>query len=712
MKLPTFFRNSLQARVTLFTLAILLLGMAAVTLWTGRMLQHDMQAMLEQEQLSTATILATEVSHELADRMRAVERAAADVSPVVLAGAPALQQHLQKHRELQTMFNAGTFVISREGTVAASLTTSSQRAGVNDVAFDFVGTALKRNQITLSKPAFNQQHMPPLVFMVTPIHAASSQVVGALVGVINLGESNFFDNVTGSRYGKSGGIILVDKASRRIVTQTDKQPHLQALPDIGVDALTDKFVTGFEGSGLATTRQGEQMLMSAKAIPVANWYLAIHLPVAEAFAPMGALQQRMWRAIGLLTLLATTLTWWMLRCQLRPVVRTAATLAALHSKSSFPSQLPVVFHDEIGRVIVGFNHLLHTLHQREQTLKKSEESFRALTQWSNEALLVHCSDIVIYVNPAAVRLLGASSADELLGQSMLRLIHSEERQATQEGYQSRAEQGEQPLHEQRWFRLDGSICDVEVSTIAIQFDVQPALLTAAHDITERKRTDAALQISLRDKDALLNEVHHRVKNNLQVISSLLRLESGRSKQIDTRRVLQDMQGRIRTMALLHETLYRTGTMAHVNLAEYLKQIATQIFRAQSHGPVQLRLALHAVQVSMDMATPCGLLVNELISNGLKHAFPDGRQGELSVSLQPVSHLSKPDMAWCLRVRDNGVGLPADFEQRRGQSLGLQLACDLACQLNSVLSIEVAPATSAGASFSVLFNPKSSDVRRV
>jgi two-component sensor histidine kinase len=270
----------------------------------------------------------------------------------------------------------------------------------------------------------------------------------------------------------------------------------------------------------------------------------------------------------------------------------------------------------------------------------------------------------------------------------------------------------QPIHEQRFLRLDGSVFDVEVSAIAIQFDGQPALQTAAHDITERKRAKLALQISLRDKEALLNEVHHRVKNNLQVISSLLRLEAGRSKQPETSCVMQEMQGRIRTMAQLYETLYRTGSFASVNLADYLKHIATQVFRAQSHGAVQLQLALNPVQVNMDMATPCGLLVNELISNGLKHAFPDGRPGELMVSLQPVRQTQTPEPTWCLSVSDNGVGLPTNFEQRRGQSLGLQLACDLARQLGSVLDIHTASDATSGSSFSVLFAPNNSGSGRV
>ncbi len=216
------------------------------------------------------------------------------------------------------------------------------------------------------------------------------------------------------------------------------------------------------------------------------------------------------------------------------------------------------------------------------------------------------------------------------------------------------------------------------------------------DITLRKQADLALQTSLQEKVALLNEVHHRVKNNLQVISSLLRLESGRSAQTETKRVLKDMQGRILSMALLHETLYRVGNFASVDLAAYLKQLATQAFRAQGSqiGAVRLVLNLAPAAVAIDLATPCGLLINELLSNCLKHGFPEGRGGEVQVTSAPadISGL------WRLCVQDTGIGLPQDFELRRTQSLGLQLAVDLARQLGGTLEIGAGP----GARFDVTF----------
>jgi PAS domain S-box-containing protein len=709
MKLPHFLRRSLTTRVTLFTLAILALSVATVALWIGQLLRYDMQAMLEQQQYSTATILAAEINHELADRMRALERATTDINPQLLADTAALNQYLKKRPELRAMFNDGLFVTSREALCVLALPTSSSRVGVNFMAAGAVAAALRSGKVTIGTPFSSQTSKQVLVYVAAPIHDANTQVIAALVGAIDLGKRNFLDIVLGNRYGKGGGVMLVDRAKRVIVSDTNKALVLQALPGLGHDGLTDKFVAGFEGAGVITTGQGEQVLVAAKSIPVANWYLAVHLPTDEAFSPMYASQRRLWAAMALLTLLTGGLIWWMLKRQLLPMVNAAATLAALPSPSPFPAPLRVTDDDEVGQLIAGFNLLLNTLQQREQTLKESEERFRTLIEWTPQALVVHRNDQLLYANPAALRMFGATSAQELLGQSVLRLVHPEDRQKTIEDNQQCAQQGVQPVHQQRFLRLDGSVFDVEVSAMAIQFDAQPALQMAAYDITERKRAELALTDSLREKEALLNEVHHRVKNNLQVISSLLRLEAGRSRQPETSSVMQEMQGRIRTMALLYETLYRTASFASVNLADYLKQIATQVFRAQSSGKVQLQLALSAVQVSMDTATPCGLLVNELISNGLKHAFPDGCQGELTVSLWPGSPSLGVGQTWCIGVSDNGVGLPADFEQRRHQSLGLQLAGDLARQLGGVLDIQQGTDGSTGASFSVLFKPNSSAV---
>ncbi len=259
-------------------------------------------------------------------------------------------------------------------------------------------------------------------------------------------------------------------------------------------------------------------------------------------------------------------------------------------------------------------------------------------------------------------------------------------------------------HGTRSFRFqhqlaDGRIREGEASAVRVDVENQPRIHATIIDVTERNQALAALHASLDEKEALLKEVHHRVKNNLQVITSLLRLEGGRSPDERVRTVLSDMQSRVLSMALLHETLYRSDNLAQVDLSVYLNQLATQLFRSMAPpSGVTLALELSPLMVDLDSAIPCGLLVNELMSNALKHGFPDGRRGEVRVQLESVAETG----SLRLTVSDTGVGLPDNFEERRTSSLGLQLVTSLARQLQGALDIAHGP----GGRFSLTFVPRS------
>jgi PAS domain S-box-containing protein len=286
--------------------------------------------------------------------------------------------------------------------------------------------------------------------------------------------------------------------------------------------------------------------------------------------------------------------------------------------------------------------------------------------------------------------------EELAGLNFLELVHPDDRAATVAEMAKLAEGITTFTFENRYRCKQGGYRVLNWSANYAAAD--QLIYGLGVDVTERRRVEEALQSSLREKQSLLKEVHHRVKNNLQVIMSLLRLESGRSEHLATKSVLQEMQGRIRSMALLHETLYRTDDFSAVDLAAYLKQLSTQLHRAVGvrSGVVRIELNLAAVRVEIDRAIPCGLIANELISNSFKHGFPAGRAGEIRIELQPVA--GGPQVR--LAVSDTGVGLPADFELKRMQSLGMQLVSDLVRQLDATLEIGPGP----GADFRIVFTP--------
>jgi PAS domain S-box-containing protein len=218
--------------------------------------------------------------------------------------------------------------------------------------------------------------------------------------------------------------------------------------------------------------------------------------------------------------------------------------------------------------------------------------------------------------------------------------------------------------------------------------VVTGVASIGEDITDRRQAEGKLLASLREKEALLKEVHHRVKNNLQIVASLLRLESGRSEHLMTKYVLQEMHGRIRAMALLHESLYRNAKFERIDLAAYLRQLVAYLGRSlgSATGAIQFDLKFDAVEVGADEAIPCGLIINELVTNSVKHGFPNGGTGVVTIELQ---HAALPgEVQLC--VRDNGVGLPAGFDPTTVKSLGMQLVADLARQLGGRLAVGPGP----------------------
>lgn len=217
------------------------------------------------------------------------------------------------------------------------------------------------------------------------------------------------------------------------------------------------------------------------------------------------------------------------------------------------------------------------------------------------------------------------------------------------------------------------------------------------DITERRQAEEALRKSLDEKVALLKEVHHRVKNNLQIVSSLLGLQMGRSEDRKVLDVLKDTRSRVRSMALLHETLYRSGNLARVNFAAYLRDLCGQLLA--SSGPVagRVRMEYRVAQIvlSLEQALPCGLIVNELVLNALKHAFPGTHTGKIIVEFTRAE-----GSKLVLSVRDEGVGLPADFDLSGTSTLGVQLVSGLTGQLSGRLEVEGGHGT--GAALRVVF----------
>jgi PAS domain S-box-containing protein len=212
----------------------------------------------------------------------------------------------------------------------------------------------------------------------------------------------------------------------------------------------------------------------------------------------------------------------------------------------------------------------------------------------------------------------------------------------------------------------------------------------------RKKAEAQIRASLEEKDVLLKEIHHRVKNNMQVISSLLNLQSHHVTDPFVLDMFRESQRRIRSMALIHERLYQSSDLSRVEFSQYLRNLAIHLFHSYQVDSSRVRLTMDAEEVSLNINTaiPCGLIVNELISNALKHAFPNGRNGEVAIELHQIE-----GDGYCLRVRDNGVGFPEGLDFRQTGTLGMQIIATLVNQIDGRLDLQ----SQDGTSFTLEFN---------
>lgn len=227
--------------------------------------------------------------------------------------------------------------------------------------------------------------------------------------------------------------------------------------------------------------------------------------------------------------------------------------------------------------------------------------------------------------------------------------------------------------------------------------IQSAQLYGAmqQEVVTRQRAEEEIKLSLKEKEVLLKEIHHRVKNNLQIITSLLNLQSAQIKDPDAVMLFRESQSRVRSMALIHEKLYQSKDLARIDFEGYLHDLMVYLFRSYAANADQIRIHVDANNMSLgiDTAIPCGLMISELVTNTLKYAFPNGRRGNLYVSVGPedAGHLT-------LLVKDDGVGFKEGFDWRQSDSLGLQLVSTLTSQLHGTIEVNGV----GGTSFKITF----------
>lgn len=784
--------QSLTTRVTLSMLGLFLASLWSLSYYASHILRQDMERTLGEQQFSTVSLIAGNVNSALSERLNVLETVAAMIPPELLSNAQATQSFLNGLPLLQNNFNAGVIAYQMNGDAIAEVPRSAGRVGTNYMDIDTIAAALREGKSTVGSPVMGKKLLTPVFGMTVPIRDAHRKVVGALSGVTNLGAPNFLDQITQNRYSKTGGYMLVAPQPRLIVTATDKSRIMEKLPPSGTNALVDRFLEGYEGSGVTVNPLGIEVLASARGIPLGNWYVAVALPAAEAFAPIHNLQERMLLATVTLTFLACALTWWTLRRHLTPLSDAASRLATM-SSSTLPLQpLPITRNDEIGQVIGGFNGLLATLAQREDALKRNERKFLDILE--NIEAYIYLKDLngrYLFANRAMRRKRGVGSEgivgstdDAFFDSKTVEQLHANDRQVLENGITLKTDETvfnpatgataiylsvKLPLRNDEGdiYALCGISTDIterkkieeERRIAAIAFECQEGMLVlddqlkilrVNHAFTEitgysheevegrtsvfaradlrpsmtwdaawnevqrsgswrgdlwhtRKNgedylcrttmtavrdengkishfvgnfTDATdlylqekkrLQLEESHRNSLVREVHHRIKNNLQGITGLLRQFA--AAHPETREPLDQAISQVHSVAVLHGLQGRKSADT-VRLCELTSAIAGNV-QAMWQIPIHVDIPPQWVAgiVAENEAVPMALVINELIVNAVKHGGK--AHGQVQVRLRKGE---RPDV---IQVAIENVGeLRPTMDATPDQHIGLHLVHSL------------------------------------
>lgn len=323
----------------------------------------------------------------------------------------------------------------------------------------------------------------------------------------------------------------------------------------------------------------------------------------------------------------------------------------------------------------------------EKDLRESEEKYRTLTEQSLLGTLIIANERIIFVNKSISNIFGYS-IEELLSwtlKTLMQHIHPKDLEKTIKKCKDVLE--DKIISFQSDIRIrqkNKNYLYIRQYVKKINFQGKPALHINIINITEQKKNELLLESSLEEKEILLKEIHHRVKNNLQVISSLIVLEEQNIKDEKVINIFKDLQSHIKAMALIHEALYKSENLNKIDISKYIKDLVDNLFKAYSENSknVKFYLNIDNIDFNLDRAIYCGFIINELVSNSLKYAFSKNEGGKIIISLNKTM-----DNRVLLDVYDNGKGFPKDIDCNNLNTIGLNLVSTITKQMNGTIQIK-------------------------
>ncbi len=499
-------------------------------------------------------------------------------------------------------------------------------------------------------------------------------------------------------------LALTDHAGRRIYRYPDPEKY-EGRTDL--DYMIRRMSQGPpEGSFIAEGVDGVRRLYGYMRLTLPTrsdpLYIRVGIPEGEALSEANFLMLRNLALLGLAAALALGLAYALGTSTIvRPLERLVASSRRI-GRGDLSARTNMPYNrGEVGQLARAFDEMAGAIASKEREraeterrLLESGERYRSLVE--NITEVVYTLDMegrFTYISPAAFRQ-SMYHADDVIGRNFADFVHPDDLPGLLESYK-RTLAGEIEPYEYRIFDKDKSVRYIRTSSTLMFHNGVPVGITGLmSDITEKKLGEERLKASLREKETLLREIHHRVKNNLQVVSSFLHLQSRDVSDPATLELFRNSEGRIRSMALIHEQLYRSDSLSLIDFSKYIEGLVRYLHGMYQSRDVRITPTVKAdtIHLSIDRAIPCGLLLNEILSNSFKHAFRGRERGAISVEF------GRRNEHYVLSVADDGVGFPPELTGSNASTLGFQIITALVDQIGGTMEVR----NDAGACVTVSF----------
>jgi PAS domain S-box-containing protein len=650
--------KSLKVRITASALLMLALVVWGAALVANHFMRGDLERVLAKQQFSTASFIATHIDRELSDHLFSLEMAASRITPAMLTDHEALQRYLDERFVLAVVFSGGLVVQDINGVGVADSPVVKGRRGTNYMNVDSVSTTLKTGRSSISRPIIGTRLKVPVLGIGAPIKNDDGQVIGVLSGVINLSKANFLEDIRDPSRGVQGGYRLVSPQSDMYVSSSDIKLVMQPLPKSGQDAMHDRYMQGFEGSGISVNADGVEELSSAKRISLTNWFVVVSLPTSEAFAQLDEMRRRIFLISFVLTLMAGAAMWLWLRRQLKPLEAATMQISSTLERKSDGKPIPVHNDDEIGALVSGFNTLLSSVETERDRAEQYLEIVGAFV------VALDTNGRITLINRAGAQLLGYAP-EVILGRNWFdEFLPEADRRNVKPVFETLMAGKMEPVEffENRVLVSDGSLRLIYWHNRLIRDKSGHIVgtLSSGEDITERKKIEDSLIRSNAELEQFSHAVSHDLQEPLSMVSNHVHLlEERMGGKLD--------QGERELMAFAIDGTRRMSEMIR-DLLEYsrIQRKGNPFVYADLKTTVQeamenLKLSIEESGAEFDIAKLPVLmgdreqllrLFQNLIDNAIKFRSPDAAP-------RIVIGAEKKESYWEFFIADNGIGIPSE-----------------------------------------------------